>query len=346
MTKLLNPRYKFPAAKNLIKISDDTIRVRDKFMDDIRDKDLVKQSCYVCGGQKFEVVNEIDRYGLYYPTGICEQCGNVQQSRYYDDESLKKFYSEYYRDMYGHRTPKSLFDDQRIRGLAIFEFTKGTTVPKNVLEIGCGAGGILSRYVDIGCEVLGLDFDEKYLEEARHHNIPVRKGSLEQLASKEKFDLIILSHVLEHIKNPSQFLVTLSGHLTDEGVLYIEVPSLDNVKNGGYHYDLMEFFQNAHVIHFTDKSLKLICKKAGLKPRKVNSFIQSCWEKTSDERILSDKEKIDSLIYTRELFNDIEYRRKSVIYRAKFLLRNVIVKSIGILGIKEIVRHFYLKIRK
>ena len=60
MNNLLNPRYKFPAAKKLILLSDETFRFLDKFMDDIKDKDLVKLSCYVCDGQKFEVVNEID----------------------------------------------------------------------------------------------------------------------------------------------------------------------------------------------------------------------------------------------------------------------------------------------
>jgi 2-polyprenyl-3-methyl-5-hydroxy-6-metoxy-1,4-benzoquinol methylase len=86
--------------------------------------------------------------------------------------------------------------------LAIFEFLKSVIHPKKVLEVGCDAGAILSRYVDIGCEVLGLDFDENHLAYAQKKGLYVRKGSFEQLRFYERYDLTNLSHLLEHVTSP------------------------------------------------------------------------------------------------------------------------------------------------
>ena len=89
------------------------------------------------------------------------------------------------------------------------------------------------------------------------------------------------------------------------------MPSLENDKNIGFQYDLMKYFQNAQVTHFTDKSLKLICKKAGFKTLKVNSFIQSCWKKNQMKEFFPTKKKSDALKYSSGLLEDIESRRKA-----------------------------------
>ena len=347
----ISPRYTFSGVNNFVDMGDDCLEARDRFIAEIKEKDLEEQSCYVCGEHKFHALSEIDRYGFYYPTGMCKQCGNVQQERYYDDETISLFYSKYYRRIWGIRAPMYLFDSQRNgHGWEIFEFLKSVANPKKVLEVGCGAGGILSRYADIGCEVLGIDFDENYLEAARKNSIPVKCGSIEQLSYNEKYDLIILSHVLEHIKYPFDFLTKLSNHLTDEGVLYIEVPSLEHVENGGYKYDLLRYYQNAHTIHFTTKSLELLCKKSGFKRIKADHFIHSCWAKSTDSRIISETEKINSLNYSKELLSSIETNRKSFkkifFMETKSTIRRLVVSILTLLGIKEFVISIYRKVRK
>lgn len=350
MTTLINSRYKFNAGKNYVDMSAISIANRDKFLAKIRNSDqLVTQKCYVCNVSDFKIISEVDRYGFYYPTGVCKQCGNIQQEKYYNNEALTLFYSTYYRKIYGDSTPKSLFDNQRNEmGVAIFEFTKQFVKPEKVLEVGCGAGGILSRFADFGCDVLGLDFDEDYLEEAKKNNIPVRRGSIEKLKENDKFNLIILSHVLEHIIEPSKFLKSLANHLTENGVLYIEVPSIENVRNGGYKFDLLNYFQNAHTIHFTKLSLKLICKKAKLRPKIITDFIHSCWEKSAEKNSVSEKEKSESLKYTHSLLEDIEARRVSfrvVLLSLKTKLRNLVLNVLSMLGLKLVFKSIYFKLR-
>jgi hypothetical protein len=47
------------------------------------------KKCIVCENKNFEIINEIDRYGFYYPTGICKNCGMIQQTKYYNQIFLK-----------------------------------------------------------------------------------------------------------------------------------------------------------------------------------------------------------------------------------------------------------------
>lgn len=347
----ISPRYTFSGVNNFVDMAEASIEARDELIREINGKSLEPQSCYVCGEHEFDDVSEVDRYGFYYPTGMCIQCGNVQQKSYYDDETLTLFYSRFYRSIYGNSTPKSLFESQRnVNGVKIFEFLKGVSNPKKVLEVGCGAGGILSRYLDIGCEVLGLDFDENYLAYAQKNNIPVKRGSVEQLRFNEKYDLIILSHVLEHIKYPSDFLKKLSNHLTNDGVLYIEVPSLDNLESGGYKYDLLRYLQNAHTIHFTIKSLELMCKRSGYRCIKSTRFIHSCWVKSTESKSISESEKKTSLNYSQDLLSSIEANRNSFrkifLIEVKSVIRKGLVRGFKLLGIKDIARSIYENIRK
>lgn len=339
MLALLHKRYAWRDTTSYISLSDMSRAAHYEFTEKYSNNAdiLEEQSCYICGLSDFVVINEIDRYGLYYPTGLCNSCGNIQQTKYYPEPIIIDFYSRFYRPLYDNPIPSQLFDDQRnSKGVDIPNFVASVTTPKNVLEVGCGAGGILAGFKDAGCKVLGLDFDESYLKAARDNGILVKRGSLEQLEPNSKFDLIILSHVLEHIVDPLTFLRQLVMYLEDEGVLYIEVPSLNLVDEGGYGTDLMSYWQNAHTIHFTRETLKLLCKQAGLARVKHTNFIHSCWQKTDLSRFIEADEKVLSLQATRHLLASIE--RKFRYIRVLRFARKLMADFLDKLGLKEKIK--------
>jgi 2-polyprenyl-3-methyl-5-hydroxy-6-metoxy-1,4-benzoquinol methylase len=346
LKELLDLRYSYDSPRNSEPMTSESLAARDEFISRYSGMEIMKQqSCYVCSNQKLRVISEIDRYGFYYPTAICENCGNVQQSEYYTEEVLADFYSNIYRKIYGGQLPQAFFDKQRKgKGIEVFKFVESVCKPKRVLEVGCGAGGILSVFRDNGCEVIGLDFDDDYLEVARQNGITTVTGSLDKLAIKDKYDLIILSHVLEHIIEPAEFLGTLIEHLEDTGVIYIEVPSLNNVSEGGYEYDLLRYWQNAHCIHFTVATLNLLCKIVGLQSIKQTNFIQSCWKKDKLTEEVSQEDMADTLSDSLKLLDKIETRRKN--YWAKLIgFRRLLMRFLAIIGVKDLIRSVYYRMR-
>ena len=91
---LLDARFKFVDIKNFVYMSDESVAARDSFIEKYNNQEIFEeQNCYICDERSFRVISEIDRYGFFYPTAICEKCGNVQQKDYYREDVLIDFYT-------------------------------------------------------------------------------------------------------------------------------------------------------------------------------------------------------------------------------------------------------------
>ena len=304
--------------------------------------ELIDLNCFVCSNTDFQKIASFDRYGFDYPTGICRCCGNVQQMKYYTQEDLVNFYTNFYREIYDGRTPEELAYFQRTTSAPkIYNFLQLNGIKNgcSVLEVGCGAGGILDYLKSKGFEVLGTDFDEKHLAHAEEENIAVRHGGLEQVKPHERFDLIILNHVLEHIVDPVEFLKLVSQHLTSIGKLIIEVPTLESLKSGAYGSDFMAFLQNAHTCHYSEATLNAVCTKAGLRAFASSDENLKMFElvKCSEEMSFLNYRKLKTT--QLDLVVGIEKQRTSfgvflerVSNNFYFLIRSII-KKVGLLPI-------------
>lgn len=94
-----------------------------------------------------------------------------------------------------------------------------------VLEIGCDRGQVLAS-VDAAVRV-GVDRNEAAIAVGRAEHPELELLAVEArdyLAKSPPFDVLILSHVLEHVDEPEQFLASL-GDRFDR--VYIEVPDFD-----------------------------------------------------------------------------------------------------------------------
>lgn len=82
-----------------------------------------------------------------------------------------------------------------------------------ILDIGCGRGELLQLLAASGYEVFGCDMDAECVRlSSKYAN--VQQLTVEQIASDKfecKFDLVVMSHVLEHIENPSAMMNRLKG---------------------------------------------------------------------------------------------------------------------------------------
>jgi len=289
-------------------MTDFSMERRDEF--DSSRAELIKLSCLICGRAPFKEIGQVDRYGFYYPTGICKRCGNVQQIEYYDSDTLDDFYANYYRDIYLGQPPQDLFEEQLTRGSGILSFVTPFIPGGHILEIGTGAGGILKAFKDAGTyDVHGLDFDERYIGYGRSQGIEITQGGIGDVEKGKTFDLIIVSHVLEHVVDPSAFLADAKKLLKESGKIYIEVPSLNQVFNGGYGFDLLFYFQNAHVIHYSVDILRILLKQCGLNVLKMDDLICCICEK-DDTQIIDEDERYKGLYKKQEdLLASIERRR-------------------------------------
>jgi len=139
-----------------------------------------------------------------------------------------------------------------------------------VLDIGCGTGMMLKHLSKYG-EVWGIDKDLKAVKYAKK-KAPKAKiilGSLPERLPKEKFDLVTVLDVIEHIDKDQEALKAAANILKSQGVLVITVPAYRFLWTG---HDEM----NLHKRRYTVGELKTKINNAGFKIRKIsyyNSFL-------------------------------------------------------------------------
>lgn len=114
-------------------------------------------------------------------------------------DSLNKFYAEDNGELYrgSKYATISFFDRQYNRGKRIIEFiNKHANISmkgKSVIEVGCGAGGILASFKDEGAEVFGIDLGNDYLEFGREkYRLNLENMSLASYINNGGGDLILL----------------------------------------------------------------------------------------------------------------------------------------------------------
>jgi len=95
------------------------------------------------------------------------------------------------------------------------------------LELGCADGKgtkLLTQYFE---NVVAVDGSRKLIEQAKKdiRNAVFINSYFEELKLKEKFDVVILAHILEHVDNPVQILKITKKFVKKEGVIIIDVPN-------------------------------------------------------------------------------------------------------------------------
>ena len=86
---MLSKRFKYVPYKHSIPLN---AYAKEKMKEFEQSRgELEDLPCMVCSSTEFETVTETDKFGFYYPTGVCKKCGNVQQYEYYSYNDVVTF---------------------------------------------------------------------------------------------------------------------------------------------------------------------------------------------------------------------------------------------------------------
>ncbi len=268
--KLISSRFSITASHNVILNSNLKLE-RNAVLKKFSDGNYVfaDRCCVICDGDAFDILAEHDRYGFPIQTTMCKKCGLLQTNPDMRDIDYHDFYTEHYRKLYiadlvGE--PEDFFREEYWRGQRIADYVlKKLTIPQNALivEIGCGAGGILHAFRERGYRVIGTDLGVDNMVAGKKMGLDLRSGDLFDLELQEAPALIIYSHVLEHIKEPGRQLRRAREILGENGHLYIEVPGIKDVRGNLFQADFLRTFHLAHIYNFSLQTLTTLLQKQG-----------------------------------------------------------------------------------
>jgi len=224
-------------------------------------------TCIICDG----VLEEYSKTSnLNLVVNYCKKCdfyinGNAKE------EVLDKISSLYKEDYWNERNSEisinSDYTDIDSQGkkrnwISQFLYTKKHITGKTILEIGVGAGQSIYWFENKGFHVTGIEPDKRNVSMI---NKMLKKGeviesSVEDFFTEKTYDVIWMSHVLEHLIEPDEFLKKIKKNMKENGIFFIEVPNCE------YKPTLKSSIEeNPHLFHFTKKALIRMVEDIGYK---------------------------------------------------------------------------------
>ncbi|MDO9566769.1 MAG: methyltransferase domain-containing protein [Candidatus Desulfaltia sp.] len=247
---------------------------------------LCKRDVCLCSSHNKIRIASIDRFGLDFSSYICKNCGLVFTSPYICENSLPFYYNKYYHPLhFGTNKPiKSLFS--KGQGLKIFNFAKEYLNSSyiKIFEMGAGCGTNLLEFAKVAkkygikADCCGTEYNADYVQYGNKKGLKITTDSIEEYVSKtiDKFDLIILSHIFEHLTNPTGTLNLFKKISHENTLLYIEVPGIMNLKTQYvYDCDFLKYLTHAHTFNFSLSSLRATLNYCGFELVQGNEKIES-----------------------------------------------------------------------
>lgn len=191
-----------------------------------------------------------------YDVVCCDQCGFVFADTIATQDVYDFFYtrwSKYEDSQTATGGGESVYDAMRLRETALQIDQLFSDKSISILDVGCGNGGLLDELKKLGYSNLsGLDPSSICVQNIRNKHIEAFEGSIfnMNILQDRTFDLVILSHVLEHICNLRIAKNNLSSIVKKEGYLYIETPDASRYKD--YFILPYYYFDTEHINHYDE----------------------------------------------------------------------------------------------
>lgn len=237
-------------------------------------------TCRICGSLKQKKIGQENRAGQSFTILKCKNCSLIFIQEIYSPVSPE--YSKLQdldmgRDFIWQQTEHK----RTAHKLCLNIFKRYfPTEPENkkptLLDVGCGIGGFL-RCVHVSFNCYGFDASPRQAHYANKYFPHVRYAT--SLAEYKKqcnfpfpaFDFITLWDVLEHIRNPKEFLDELAGALSPRGLIFIAVPGAEAMQikssliSKGWPKARFSWNPQEHVNYFTPKTMSLLLAKCHLR---------------------------------------------------------------------------------
>jgi 2-polyprenyl-3-methyl-5-hydroxy-6-metoxy-1,4-benzoquinol methylase len=245
-------------------------------------------NCPICGEKEKTSYLSCKDYTVSRETFTIAECRNCKfrytNPRPSESEIFKYYKSEEY--ISHTNSNKGIIDKiyQQVRQYAIYQkilLIKKYIPPKTILDYGCGTGEFLATCKKCKIEPWGYEPSAEASELCKkNYNItPLTKDELYNL-SNEKFSVITLWHVLEHIHTLNETIDKLFTLLQDGGYLFIAVPNHLSYDAKYYNEYWAAYDLPRHLYHFTPESIKILLEKHRLEyischPMKFDSYYVS-----------------------------------------------------------------------
>lgn len=221
----------------------------------------MSDECLICQGTDTE---KQSRYRHHNPVfkdmylTRCNSCGMVFSIPMPKDEDIQDFNNSYFSSAHGVQThgeiESSFFSAIALLRISYIEkyFINKNIQVNSVIEFGPGYGYFAENWLNKypKTSYYAVETDSSCYERLKNLGVQLFDVTKEN----KKFDLVVMSHVLEHVSNPVSFINDAMKNLRSGGVIFIEVPCRD------WEH---KFVDEPHLLFFDKKPIQLLLEKSG-----------------------------------------------------------------------------------
>jgi len=140
----------------------------------------------------------------------------------------------------------------------------------NVLDIGCGWGNFLEVLKKNNIPYLGIDSSKEAIKTCIKKGLNCQTASISHLIkNRQKYSAITCFQVLEHLKNPMDFLISIKKLLKTNGVLILTTPNNNSPLRNILKQKWPVYNTDSHFVFYNKNTLKKTFALAGFKKIKV-----------------------------------------------------------------------------
>jgi len=255
-------------------------------------------NCPICTSKNFRIIGKAkDFYNDFegeFTYSKCSNCGFI----YTNPRPTKDKVHLLYPDNAGYLTPKkispisektkfllikkfnysNLNSNYKFKFLLPFLSTRKLKIQSfpnfidggNFLDIGSSYGDHLYKMKSIGWNCKGIELNKNSANYAISIlNLDIKSCLIEDYSESEKFNIVHMGMVLEHIIDPKEILNKVNKLLKDDGVFIFSVPNITSFEGVVFRNYWYSLHLPMHLNHFNRKSIKNLLKDFGFNNIKI-----------------------------------------------------------------------------
>lgn len=247
-------------------------------------------TCPVCEGGEISICDSYrGTHAIFF--GInraqCRTCEMVFAAPMPNNNQLEEYNARYFDTAHGGIS-ENIIAKAFFTGIARLRFShleryiqEHSTKVSNVLEMGPGTGYFAKVWIDKFPKTLYnvIETDSSCHNLLREIGVHVINPSTDK-QNIDSIDLVVMSHVLEHVSSPIEFIASTTRNLKKGGVIFIEVPCRDWEHKPNDEPHLL-FFDKKPMLYLLEKlgyvDIQVSYHGIEIEKLRANQFLKTRW---------------------------------------------------------------------
>lgn len=197
---------------------------------------------------------------------ICSNCRHLYWERMPTENEIISYYSDDYTE--SHQQAQIQESNREYYKTHVIEMVQelGADIESvNILDFGSSYPVLIEEFLIAGGQGLAVDYGQDVLNWSKQRNIPAITPLDIDSVADQYFDILRLSHVLEHLIDPIEQLQQLIRKLKPGGIIHITQPNFPCFKLQFTGHKLQDAIWPSHLHFFSPLSIKILMEKMNCK---------------------------------------------------------------------------------